>query len=238
MKMNLLKRTIIKYIQKYNRRLNTAYLENFYQINYLDMARRTDWLKVIPLSSPSGGTASFSLLYILLMILSDRNNSKLMEIGVGQSTKLLMQYAEEFNDELVLLDDNQYWLNTVVGENTVATSIYSELVSKTVCNHDIRWYKVSPPNFRFDFLLIDGPMAYTKDMKYNRLGVLDWIPDILDDDFIIIVDDSGRTGESLLVQKLMNKLKHFNISIKSKEIVGANTQTIIATSKYYKYLYL
>jgi hypothetical protein len=202
------------------------------------MARHTDWVKEIPISSPSGGTASFSLLYILMSILSGKAVSKLLEIGVGKSTRLLVQYARSFDKELTLLDDDEFWLHEVATESDIVTVVHAKLVRTDVQNKIIQWYDCKLPPNRFDFLLIDGPMAYASFNRYNRLGILKWMPDIMEQEFIIIVDDSNRIGESLLVKYLMNIFEAEGISVRKRDIVGGNSQTIIATPRFSKYLYL
>lgn len=229
---------LINMHQKYNRRLNSGYLEQIYQLSFLDMARRTEWLKNTPVSSPSGGTASFSLLYILLSILRGEEVNRIMELGVGQSTVLLTQYAERFEKDLSLIDDDEYWLHQVSEKSPNVLPVYAKLAPTTVENIHIDWYECSPPATNVDLLIIDGPMAYMNRIKYNRIGVLSWIPKILGDEFIIIVDDSNRSGERLLVKKILEKLGREGLAVKKRDIIGGNSQTVIATQKYQKYLYI
>ncbi len=224
--------------QKYNRRLNSGYLEHIYQASYLDLARRTDWLKETPLSSPNGGTASFSLLYILLSILRDEEINRIMELGVGKSTVLLAQYAEHFKKELSLIDDDEYWLQQTSKKSSYVLPVYAKLSPITVDNKHISWYKCLPPSSNVNLLIIDGPMAYANRIKYNRIGALNWIPEILGDEFIILIDDTNRAGERLLVKEIVKKLDRNGLAAGKREIIGGNSQTIIATKKYQKHLYL
>jgi len=236
--MSSFRNLLINLHQKYNRRLNSGYLEHVYQASYLDMARRTDWLKNIPLSSPNGGTASFSLLYILLSILRGEEINRIMELGVGKSTVLLTQYAEYFKKELSLIDDDEYWLQQVSKKSSYVLPVHAKLSPIIVENKRISWYKCLPPLSNVNLLIIDGPMAYANRIKYNRIGALNWIPEILGDEFIILVDDSNRAGERLLVKQILKKLDQNDLAVKRREIIGGNSQTIIATKKYQKYLYL
>ena len=228
-----------RYFQRINPKLNAAYLEQIYQGNYFELARTTDWMKSTPISSPSGGTASFSLLYVLLAILRDGKFDSIMEIGVGQSTKILLQYQSLHGNNLYLLDDDEFWLSiTARGVREGVIANYRKLVEHQVCDKKIQWYDSPEPDRKFQLILIDGPKAYKRAIRYNRLGVLSWIPGVLDDDFIIIVDDSNRVGEALLVREMLIKLDQYNIPVKTRNILGANSQTIIASEKYQKFLYL
>ena len=227
--MSDFRRWIINSVQRYNRRLNTAYLENMYQISYLDLARRTSWLTDVPLSSPSGGTASFSLLYIMLSILSEKAVSRPMEIGVGQSTRLLVQYARAFAKQLTLLDDDEFWLRQFTADDEGITALHAQLVPTVVGTRTIDWYDCDQPSEKFDFLLIDGPMAFARGMRYNRLGILKWLPDIMEPEFVMIVDDSTRPAEQLLIKHNLSALETHGVAAQTREIISSNSQTIIAT---------
>lgn len=139
--MSVFRNFIINLHRKYNRRLNTGYLEHFYQVSYLDMARGTDWLKETPFASPSGGTASFSFLYILLTILRDEDINNILELGAGKSTILTSQYAEHFMKELSVIDDDEYWLQQVVKKNSYVLPVYAKLSPITINNKRIEWYE-------------------------------------------------------------------------------------------------
>ncbi len=236
--MRNFKDLIINLHQRINRQLNSGYLEQIYQVSYLDIARRTSWLDDVPMSSPKGGTASFSLLYILLTILRDEKLDTILELGVGQSTKLFSQYVKNYKKKLTSIDDDEFWLNMTIEKGDYIEPVYAKLSPRVVNDIQIDWYDCDRPSLVADLVLIDGPKAFSKSIKYNRLGVLSWLPDILNDEFIIVVDDVNREGEDFLVKKIIEKCKYKDIVVKSRKIVGRNSQFIIATEKYFKYLYL
>jgi hypothetical protein len=190
------------------------------------------------MASPSGGTASFSLLYIILSILRDHQASRLMELGVGQSTSLLVQYISKVGGELVLIDDDQHWLDQVAGQHANVNAIHATLVPSVVGDKTIAWYDCGPPDSRFDFLLIDGPKAHTRGWRYNRFGILNWLPQVLEDEFVMLIDDTNRIGEFQLALSIASKLDQCGIQVGTRDIVGGNSQIILATRKYAKYLYL
>lgn len=233
-----MKRSLIHIIQRLNRRFNTAYVEEVYQNSYIESARRIEWIKDIPLASPNGGTASFSLLYIILAILRERTVSNILELGVGQSTRLLIQYAKKFHKQLMLIDNDKTWLDRATEGYQELNKVSAELVPMIVDGRKVNWYSCDRPQSKYDFLLIDGPIAYKRSIKYNRLGILNWIPHILQDEFIIVVDDTNRGGEYLLAKRIMDKCREQSIQANTRMVNGGNSQTIIATEKYNKFLYL
>ena len=236
--MTFLNSTLTRLFQRVNRRLNTAYLESLYQGNYLSLAGHAEWLKDVPLASPTGGTASFSLLYILLSILVDKGPAKILELGAGQSTKLLAQYADAFGRSVTVIDEDERWLSQVMYFSSRIIGIHGALEPRYVSGKKIHWYGSSVPKERFNLVVVDGPMAYKRMLAYNRLGILDWLPEILEEEFIIIVDDANRKGERLLVSEMLQIFLRMSIKVLSKTYCGATAQCVIETPGMRKYLYI
>jgi len=229
---------LVGQLQRANRRLNTAYLEVFYQTNYLDLARRTDWLHHVPLASPAGGTASFAQLYVLLTVLREARVRHILELGVDQSSVILDQYANETGAHAVHIDDDKRWLARAVQSGPQVTAIHAPLRRTTVGGRSIDWYECSPPPGRFDLVVVDGPLACTASTRFNRLGVLGWLPEALAPEHLIAVDDSNRRGERHLVRSLENRLPEDSGNRQQREITGANTLTVMATARFDSVLYL
>jgi predicted O-methyltransferase YrrM len=233
-----LRHAALHLIQYLNRHIGTAYRESIYQGSYLDLARRIDWLDTIPLASPSGGTANFSFLYTLLSILSDQGPSSILEIGAGQSTILLAQYARRWGRALTVVDHEKYWLQTVTEFPAGCSFIHAPLTPMSVKNRTILWYDCDAPASTFDLLLIDGPPASTRALRYHRLGILRWLPKILQSEFLIIADDASRPGERVLVRHIDAVLRQHGIAFQTRDIWGASTQTLFVTDTFRRYLYL
>jgi hypothetical protein len=231
--MRALRRAFTAQAQRAARRLDPRYLELFYQTSYLDLSRRTPWLEDVPLASPSGGTASFSQLYALLSTLTQYRPARLLEIGVGRSTRLLTQYGSAFAVPSVHVDDSDDWLTSSVGDAPHAVALHAPLAPVSVGAHTVRWYDRRPEG-RFDFVLVDGPGSWKRAERYNRLGFMTWLPDVLADEFVVIVDDTSRPGESALV----GQIAALCARARTRDIVGANSQTILATPSFAGLLYL
>jgi predicted O-methyltransferase YrrM len=229
---------VIRLIQRVNRRLNAGYLETLYQSNYLELARTTPWLKDVPLASPNGGTASFSLLYTLLSVLRAGRTDRMLEFGVGQSSRVLRQYAAEHGKELVHIDDNEEWLRIATEEGPGVSAEFRPPRPMRVGGHDIEWYSGEPPEGRFDLVLVDGPVAEAEGKTYNRLGVAEWIPDVLADEFVLVVDDASRPGEQALVGLVEQRLRAAGRQAGQRHIIGANSQMLFATPAFTEFLYL
>ncbi len=231
--------TLVQLIQRLNRTLNTAYLESVYQGNFFELAKRTDWVTKLPIASPSGGTASFALLYALLTLLREGRIQRILELGVGQSSMLLDQYAAHFGAEVLHIDDDQAWLvRATVTAQPGVKALYAPLRPMRVRGYDIEWYGCVQPSGLFDLLLVDGPPAWNIRTRFNRLGVLRWLPEVLSPENVVVVDDSNRRGEKVLVTELQDLLCSVGYQAEAREVVGATSATLVATRRFQDLLYL
>jgi predicted O-methyltransferase YrrM len=236
--MNPLRQTLVYQMQRVNRRFNTPYLEAAYQASYLDLARRTAWLEDVPLASPSGGTASFSQLYLLLSILSRSSVSRVLELGAGQSSSLFRQHARVHAGSVVHIDDDERWLERVASPTPEASSIHSPLRPMRVDGRSIRWYDCPQPSGPFDLVLVDGPPSWTRERRFDRLGILRWLPDVMAAESALVVDDSNRPGERRLVEQATLAFERAGRPVDRRDITGASSQTLLATPAFDEFLYL
>jgi hypothetical protein len=229
---------LIHGVQTFNRRFNSAYRETVYEIAYLDLAKRTEWVREVPMASPDGGTASYSLLYTLLSLFRNQAFTSLLELGVGQSSRLLAQYAGSLQIPWTAIEEDQFWLQQVAGGFANVTPVYAPLKPTCAGGKDVLWYGCDVPATKFDFVLIDGPAARARAQRYSRLGILSWLPQILKRDFVIVIDDASRPGERLLVELILKRLHDMSVGVEHRVLFGATTQAIIATQLFRRCLYI
>lgn len=130
---------------------------------------------------PDGNAASPGLLYTLMRSLWQARPHALLEFGSGLTTELIAHYLEQHEHaQGVTLENDAEW--------------YARITQRlSGCNRHRYLHRplVGDPPFydmadlgaeRFDFVLIDGPVA-------DRRGTLDALPGLLDDEFLIVVDD-------------------------------------------------
>lgn len=230
--MQWFKRQIIRQMQRINRRFNSAYLELVYQASYLDTASRTKWLTDVPLASPRGGSASFSLLYVLLTILRTQRFESILELGSGLSTSLFLQYVLATGGKLTSVENDLGWYGRLPDPSPQFNPIFAELEPVAVDRKELNWYGLDTPKDTYDLVLVDGPASYSRSTQNNRLGILQWFPDILEREFIIIVDDTGRTGEALLVGRISRLLDAYGIGVVMTEITGGSSHVILASKGF------
>jgi hypothetical protein len=225
-------------LRRTSRRLDIATHETLHQASYLELARRTPWLDEVPLASSRGGTANFSLLFVLLSILRHGHVARVLELGVGHSTRLLAQFVRDGAATLTSVEHDAGWLERVALGHPYVTAIHAPLAPVEVAGRRIHWYDCPRPQGSFDLLLVDGPPAHARPIRYDRLGILTWLPDVLAEEFVIVVDDTSRRGERMLVQRMLARLEASGRRAARRDVVGWTCQSIVATTRFASILHL
>ena len=235
------RRFAMRVLQKLNRRANPMFTELVYQASFYERARNTDWISCPPHSSPRGGTASYALLYTLLDVLDSSRPAVVLELGAGASTALTSAYSESNPDvSVTVLDHDRKWLDFAArgGLPTGLNLVHSPLRPVEVIGRRINWYDWTPDITGVELLIVDGPPAWKKLSRYDRTGILPWLPEIMADEFIIVIDDIGRCGEAELYRRAVGEFENKVDDINVTAISAGNTLGIIATQRFERHCYV
>ncbi|WP_422126839.1 hypothetical protein [Thioalkalivibrio sulfidiphilus] len=207
--LNGIFRKLIFQHQRLVRRMDVGWREQYYLSNYEILCANTPWLKRPVFPSPAGGTANASMLYLLLSVLVNEGPKRIVELGAGQSTLLLAQYVDwQKNSAITSIDHDRYWIDILardVGDKV--DLVHRPLVDRRIADLHFSWYDIKDfPLVDVELLIVDGPPAYARHNRYSRYGIIEFLPDVLSKDFIIIIDDAGRNGEYRLSQDIVRKL--------------------------------
>lgn len=177
---------------------------------YHDTIIGSDWLHNKSIS-PGRWAVSYIVLYVLYRILDEIKPQSILECGLGQSSKLTIQYADSHKAKLTICENDSKWLSFFQKQFPTAdkyTKILDTEMMHVVPEYESRTYagfKSAIKNKKFDLVLIDGPRGSE---HYSRPEILD-IVENLDKSFVILLDDMNRIGEkeswNLLKQKLNDK---------------------------------
>ncbi|NHJ05317.1 MAG: hypothetical protein EAX90_10865 [Candidatus Heimdallarchaeota archaeon] len=212
----------IKYLRKFRKLLK--------QLNWEDLVIKT-----------GGYAANGSFIYLLLKILNEKHPDKILELGSGETTKLIYRYiSENENTEALVLEDNSEWYKKLIGNFKSKRFNYTQSLLKelTVAERICKWYSYDfsneKNNSKYNLILIDGPLGT---LRYSRLGIIKFLPNILDrNNFIIIFDDTSRKGEQDTIGILKNVFVKEKIEFISVEIYGYKKQTCLASKNYHEFL--
>lgn len=160
----------------------------------------------------------YQYLYAVYRILNEVRPKSILELGLGQSTKLISQYAAANpNVRHQVVEHDPDWIdffrrNYELPSNTETVRLVWDFITYKEAEH-IRVFKNFAETFKgqkFDFISIDAPFG--GDMKqYARIDVLKMLPDCLAENFIIIIDDAERSGETNTIKEMSETLKALNI---------------------------
>lgn len=219
--------------------------QNFSELNYADLLHdsitQSSWLKDKSFSL-FGWAANYSFIYTLYRILDKVNPQNILEMGLGQTTKLTSQYIAYKNPqaELDVCEHSQEWIDIYKTDLPTAKNI-------KINHFDLEYFEYDGKqndkyagltdfvgNKKFDIIIVDGPVGGGKNLP--RSNILDLVQNNnLAENFIIIFDDAERMGEKTTIAKTKELLKTKNIEFFSFERNGIKRQHII-TSKSKAYI--
>lgn len=187
-----------------------------------------------------GGAANSSLQLFNLKVLSFCRPNKILELGSGQTTKVLSCYARQNSSAYVLtLEQDEKWVTRL----------------RPYVSHDYRHLPLEPTEFsllgnglrlntlwykdiselrqqRFDYILVDGPDFGTPGNvhnDYSRCGLLRYMPGILAESFVIVFDDAERYGEHMTITALKQILDAHHVRYHAFSTSGTKTQDILCS---------
>lgn len=180
---------------------------------------------------------SYPFFYVLFRILNDHKPKKILEFGLGESSKMITKYIDSNNDpkEHVVIEHDENWKNVYFNNNTFPASStvkIKPLVEKTYKGAIYKSYEniESIKDIPFDFYLIDGPYG---SQNFSRFDIFTILKDKTSlDDFIILFDDYHRFGEKQTVEEVIEMLESKKIKLFTKSYAGTKSVFIIATEKY------
>lgn len=195
--------------------LAKKYSEPYWANVYHDTINNTNWLNNKSVS-PGRWAVSYVVLYVLYRILDEIKPQSILECGLGQSSKLTIQYADSHKADLTICENNSDWLSFFQRQFPTA-DIYTKILDTEMINvvpgYESRTYVGFDnviKNKKFDFVLIDGPLG---SQHYSRPEVLSVVNN-LDKSFVILMDDMNRVCEQETFEALKNKLRENNIDFK------------------------
>lgn len=193
-----------------------------------------------------GAAATPTLALIVLKILQLCRPVSILELGSGQTTKLLSSYIQRRPDVRgVTLEESQEWhahlsryLNDTEGRHRYKWSPINALtfsapaIGERVVTH---WFSDVDAlrTERFDFILVDGPDGPAPAARHARAGLLNLLPEILATSFVIVFDDAERYGESTTTDLCEKILQASGRKFVRFEVHGGKTQVVMCSLDFH-----
>lgn len=200
-----------------------------------DTIKESEWL-VNKTFSPGRWAAGYPFLYILYRVLDELKPQSILEMGLGQTTRVIGQYAKKYDEcEHLVLEHDETWIE------------FSEQSFKLAPNSQIMKMAIGKEQYldddevlmylgieelkgkKFDLVVVDAPFGGMA-KKYSRVDILKLIPECLNENFVILLDDYNRPGEKETAKLLISKLDEANINYKTGCYSG-DKDTYIVTSE-------
>lgn len=202
-----------------------------------DSIFESEWLKYKSFS-PGRGAVDYSVLYSIYKIVDLMRPKSILEFGLGQSSKLIHQYAA-YNSkaEVITVEHDVQWVSFFKQTNpNIAKLLYIqmlELIESEYKGQKVLTYSDIHDVFggnKYDFIIVDGPYGYGP-YYYSRPQIIDLI-ECLDDDFCIIIDDYNRIGEKNTVDELFKLLNIKEIDYAFVIIEGEKDHILICSKSW------
>ena len=193
-----------------------------------------DWFNDKTLS-PGRWAAGYQFLYVLYRILNEIKPCNILELGLGQSTRMITQYAKNQPDAVhQVVEHDEEWISHFalgfsLGEQTQVVKL--PLETESFLDDSVPVYGGFSDAFteqKFDLISIDGPYGFLSEV-YSRIDVLKLLPGCLADSFIIMVDDYNRQNAKNTVELMKQKLDEHDISYKTGLYQGIKSMCVIAS---------
>lgn len=206
-----------------------------------DTRNGIDWMKDLPSISPGRYAVGYAYIYILTRVLNDYEPHKILDLGLGISSSIISNYMKHhsFDDSChTIIEHDPDWISFYTNKNKLSKASRIETVKLT--RKELNGYSYEAyenlgsvvQGKKYDLISIDGPHGKT---RYSRRDILEFLPAILNDSFVIIIDDSERQGEKATISEIKTILTANNIEFCSSTYSGLKDSYII-TSKNNKFL--
>lgn len=210
--------------------------ETFWAEVFNSSIKECDWLRGIAFS-PAGWAAGYQFLYVLYRILEEKKPKTILDIGLGQTSKMIARYAACNPDvRHIVVEESEQWMKffgarNQLPKNTEFVRLDYAMTEMPGASSPVRvftGFQEALAGLKFDLVLIDAPFA--GDMKeLARVDVLDIIPDGIAESYAILVDDTDRKGELRMLNMLVKKLRKSGRSASASKYSGRNDCHIVVS---------
>lgn len=177
--------------------------------------------------------------YVLYRVLNELTPKNILELGLGQSTRLISQYAKFYEiDKHFVVEHDPEWIDFFSRNYTLppVTQIihcpwkYGQYKGVEGIR-EFDGFSDAVGNNQFDLVVIDAPFG--GDMKtFARIDVLKLLPGCLGKSFVIIFDDCNRSGENNTYNEMLQVLENSGVVYSKGLYQGEKTVKIICSPNY------
>lgn len=205
-----------------------------------DAIINSEWLKNQTFY-PGRWAAGYPYLYALYRCLNEMHPISILELGLGQTTRVIAQYASQNKCSHIVTEHDKEWIeffekdfllseNTEIMQLNIKKRIYDGGNEVTVYDN----FENAMKGKKFDLISIDAPFGGAT-LEYSRIDILSILPECLMESFVILLDDYDRKGEKHMIEQLKSILEVNNIAY-ATGLYWGNKDSLMITSENMKFL--
>jgi hypothetical protein len=196
------------------------------------------WLKYKSFS-PGGWAMDNAGFYTLFRILNDVKPKNIVEFGLGQSSKMVHQYALFSSGVSALtIEHDDKWIEFLREGSSKDIAIKCEIFETLTIDYKgfktLTYKNIDRLNtIATDLYIVDGPFG---SYRYSRPQIINIVQKGLKNRFCIFIDDTERQGEKDTVKEICEILQNSSIKYCIREYFGEEKYHTVICSDDLKYL--
>jgi len=201
-----------------------------------DSIKGRKWLENLPIY-PGRWAVNYSFLYILSRILVEYRPEKIIEFGLGESSKIISSFIENeaSSSRHIILEQNRGWIDSFTARFTLSkksTILHMAVEEEIIHKEKVNCYKGLTDAVAevFDLYVIDGPLGSHRYSRYDVCKLAKLLNPA--DEFVVIMDDYNRIGEQDTAKALIEIVHNKGIKTYSGIYEGNKSQIVLVTEKY------
>ena len=203
-----------------------------------DSIRGKPWLESLSLNI-GRWAGNYSYFYVLCRLLNDYQPAKIIEFGVGESSKVVSAFLENqlLKSQHFILEEDEKWAAAFSDRFTLNARSEIKLLpiaeKQTPDGVPYKGYaevETFVQSTKYDLYLVDGPKGSPHCSRYDIVVAMEAMQ--VGDEFIVLIDDHDRTGEQETAERLLQLLREKGLTVFTGQYIGNSSQIVIATSKY------
>ena len=205
--------------------------ESLAAITFSNAIQNSEWLKYKSFY-PGRWAVEYTFLLTLFRIFEHHNFTNLLEFGLGQTSRMVHQYAAFYNVPAITVEHDTEWIEFTRKDTHNAYPINVKVLPLEMVDYNgykTRTYqgvKTAFENQKFDFILVDGPFGSE---HYSRSQTIQLAKSNLAETFCIIIDDCNRIGEQETVAEVESVLKKINVKYAINKYQGLSDYVVICS---------
>lgn len=225
-------------IQKYLTKIEGLENEIIWANVFHDSIRGIDYLENLPLNI-GRWAGNYAFFYVLFRIMTDKKPKRIIEFGLGESSKFISTFVKnEFHENVhTIVEHDENWQKNF--EKSFSLSEESEIVICPLITKNVKGFNVnsyqnieSTITEKYDLYVVDGPFGSERYSRYDIVGLLTHLEK--GDDFIVVLDDYHRAGEKDTLADIENLLKEKGIASETGIYRGEKSVAVVV-SEHNKY---